>query len=87
MGRGKAERLVGYTGIMTKAEIQYQALELSEPERLELAEALWASISDPDALPLPQWQRALLEERLATSESEEGRDWEEIRAEIWPPGK
>ena len=72
---------------MTKTEIQRKALELPETERLELAEAIWASLSDPNSLPLQEWQRGLLEERLTASESEEGRDWEEIRAEIWPPGK
>ena len=70
---------------MTKAELQRQALELPENERLELADTIWASLSDPDALPLPAWQRDLLDERLASSEAEEGRDWEEVRAEIWPP--
>jgi putative addiction module component (TIGR02574 family) len=69
---------------MTKAEIERQVLELPETERLEIAEAIWTSLSNPDALPLPQWQRELLDERLASSEAEEGRDWEEVRAEIWP---
>jgi hypothetical protein len=32
----------------------------------------------------PQWQRDRLDERLASSESEEGRDWEDLKAEIWP---
>ena len=70
---------------MTKAELQRQALELPENERLELADTIWASLSDPDALSLPAWQRDLLDERLASSEAEEGRDWEEVRAKIWPP--
>lgn len=69
---------------MTKAEIQRQVLELPERERMELAETIWASIGNPDSLPLPDWQRALLDERLASSADEDGRDWEEIRAEIWP---
>ncbi len=83
----RAQRLVGYTDRMTKAEIQRQILEMPERDRLELAEAIWATIREPDALPLPGWQRDLLGERLAASESEEGRDWEDIRAELWPPGK
>ena len=70
---------------MTKAELQRQALELPENERLELADTIWASLSDPDVLSLPTWQRDLLDERLASSEAEEGGDWEEVRAEIWPP--
>jgi putative addiction module component (TIGR02574 family) len=69
---------------MTKLEIQHKVLELPEEDRLELAEAIWASVSNPDAFPLPPWQRELLAERLADSREEEGRDWEEVRAEIWP---
>lgn len=72
---------------MTKAEIRRQLLELPENERLELADAVWASLENPDALELPAWQRDLLDDRLAGSETEEGRDWEEVRAEIWPSAK
>lgn len=70
---------------MTKAEIQRQVMELPEDERLEIAETIWSSVGNPDALPLPAWQRDLLDERLASLESEEGRDWEDVKAEIWPP--
>ena len=69
---------------MTKAEIQRQVMELSEQERLEVAEAIWASLDDPDARPLPSWQRDLLNERLASAGTEEGRDWDDVKAEIWP---
>jgi putative addiction module component (TIGR02574 family) len=75
---------LSYTVAMTKAEIQRQVLDLPEEERLEVAEAIWASLDDQQALPLPQWQRELLDERLASSEGEEGRDWEDLKAEIWP---
>jgi putative addiction module component (TIGR02574 family) len=69
---------------MTKVEIQQQVMELPEEERLEIADAIWASLGDPDSMPVPQWQRDLLDERLASSVGEEGRDWEDIKAEIWP---
>lgn len=72
---------------MTKTEIQRKVLELPESERLEVAEAIWASLDRRDALPLPDWQRQLLDERLAGSMDEEGRDWEDIRSEIWPSSK
>ena len=42
---------------------------------------------DPDAVPLPQWQRDLLDERLSSVDTEEGRDWEEIKAGIWPEAR
>ncbi len=67
---------------MSKAEIQRQVMELPGEARIEIAEAIWSSLGDPDAVPLPQWQRDLLNERLASAETEEGRDWEEIKAEI-----
>lgn len=79
-------RLV-YTEAMTKAEIQRQVLELPEEERLEIAETIWSSLDNPDVLPLPAWQRDLLDERRASLESEEGRDWEDVKAEIWPPNR
>lgn len=69
---------------MTKIEIQQQALSLPEEERLEVAEAIWASLGDPDALPLPEWQQRLLDERLAASEGDEGTDWEDVKAKLWP---
>lgn len=69
---------------MTKAEIQRQVMELPEGDRLEVADAIWASLDDPDSHPLPSWQRELLDERLASSEAEMGRDWDEVKAEIWP---
>lgn len=72
---------------MSKSEIQRQVMELPERERLEIADAIWASLESPDDVPLPQWQRDLLDERLASAESEEGRDWEEIKAEIWPQAR
>jgi putative addiction module component (TIGR02574 family) len=72
---------------MTIAEIKRQVMELQEEERLEVAEAIWASLDNPDARPLPSWQRDLLDERLASLETEEGRDWEDIKAEIWPTSR
>jgi putative addiction module component (TIGR02574 family) len=70
---------------MTKAEIERRVMELPEKERLEIAETIWSSLESPDALPLPSWQRDLLNERRASLETEEGRDWEDVKAEIWPP--
>lgn len=80
---GKVPQVL-YTRKMTRIELERRVLELPEEERLEVAEAIWASLDDPDAVPTLPWQRELIAERLAESETEEGRDWEEIRAEIWP---
>lgn len=76
-----------YNGAMTKIEIRQQVMELPEAERLEIADAIWSSLDDPDTLPLPQWQRDLLDERLASIDTEEGRDWEDVKAEIWPANR
>jgi hypothetical protein len=36
---------------------------------------------------LPEWQRELLDERLAAGDDEPSKDWEDVMAEIWPaPG-
>jgi putative addiction module component (TIGR02574 family) len=70
---------------MTKAELERQVLELPEDERLQVAEAIWASLSE--ARSLPEWQRELLDERLAAGETEPSKDWEDVKAEIWPPSR
>jgi putative addiction module component (TIGR02574 family) len=70
---------------MTRSEIQRTALELPVEERQELVEVLWESLeSDPG--PLPDWQRQLLDERLAALEAspEEGTVWEVVEKRIWP---
>lgn len=72
---------------MTKVELKQHVMELPEEDRLEVADAIWASLSNPDALPLPEWQKNLLDERLSSLETEEGRDWEDIKAEIWPANR
>lgn len=73
---------------MTKTELKKQALQLPERELLQLAAELWASIDDPNAyqddLPLPQWQKDLLDERLEESKDDPGKPWEQVEAEIWP---
>lgn len=72
---------------MTKAEIQQQALELPPEEREELASALWESLeAEPTAL--PDWQRRLLDQRLASLDEnpEEGAPWDEVEKRIWPEG-
>lgn len=73
---------------MTKTAVKTQALQLPERERLQLAEELWASVADPNDYPdeilLPQWQKDLLDERLAESKDDPGKPWEQVKAEIWP---
>jgi len=73
---------------MTKTELQRAVLELPERDRLQLAEELWASVSDPnvyaEVLQVPQWQKDLLDERLEETRDDPGKPWEQVKAEIWP---
>ncbi len=54
---------------MTKAEIQAAALKLPPEERAELMEALNLSFLEE---PLADWQKQLLDERLAEDERDPG---------------
>jgi putative addiction module component (TIGR02574 family) len=73
---------------MKSAEIR-KLLELPATERMELAQILWDSL-EPDEeirfLPVPDWQRQILDERLADLEANPGdeQSWEEVKAELWP---
>jgi hypothetical protein len=58
---------------MATSEVQQQAGESSE--------------DNSNARAIPSWQRDLLDERLASAGTEEGRDWDEVKAEIWPPAR
>jgi putative addiction module component (TIGR02574 family) len=70
---------------MTKAEIQQEAMRLPPEERQELVEALWESL-EREPVDLPDWQRRVLDERLAELEAnpDEGSSWEQVEARIWP---
>ncbi|MCY4074651.1 MAG: addiction module protein [Acidobacteria bacterium] len=47
-----------------KSDIQREALDLPARERIELVVKLWGSLA-PDEVPVPDWQRDLIRERLA----------------------
>lgn len=74
----------GRVQIMNTAA-KFDITTLTIPERLELMEALWDSlIESPDALPLSDAQRAVLDQRLAAYEKNptEGSRWNDVRARI-----
>ncbi len=59
--------------------------QLSIEERLEIAEAIWDSVvRDVEASPLPEWQRAELERRMADSVANPDavRPWADVEAEV-----
>jgi len=73
---------------MKSAEIQ-KLLELPADERMELAQILWESVEPEDEtrfLAIPDWQRRVLDERLANIERNpnDEQTWEEVKAELWP---
>jgi putative addiction module component (TIGR02574 family) len=73
---------------MKSAEIQ-KLLDLPIDERMELAQILWESVDPEDEarfLSIPDWQRRILDERLADIERNPGDEqtWEEVKAELWP---
>ena len=66
---------------MTKRELEEEALKLPIEDRVELMESLHLSVLDA---PLPDWQRDLLDTRLAAHERDpEGTlSWEEVKASL-----
>jgi putative addiction module component (TIGR02574 family) len=73
------------SAMMTKAELQSEALQLPVEDRLELAEVLWESLEQEPAQPeLPTWQREVLDERLAADDAapEAGSPWQEVKKRI-----
>lgn len=68
-----------------KQNLVAEILELPLNERVKLIEAIWDSISAvPEALPLTQWQREELDQRLAEYEADpdSGSTLEEVFARI-----
>ena len=73
---------------MTKAQVQRQALELPPEDRIDLAVEIWDSLSAKD-IPVPDWQRELIHERLAELEGVDSKDrstpWNEVLERVFPP--
>ena len=58
---------------------------LSVPERMELLDDVWASlVEQPDRVPVPEWHREVLDERLAAHQKDPdaARPWKEVKAAI-----
>lgn len=70
---------------MGKQELVAEILSLPVEERMELVEAIWASISAvPDAIPLTDWQKKELDRRLEemAADPDGGLTMEEVFAAI-----
>ena len=60
-----------------------EILKLSLQEKIMAVEAIWDSIAEEaDALPVPQWQKEIIEERLRHYDPASGKSWEEVKAAI-----
>ncbi len=72
--------------MLAKSEIQRQALNLSAQERIELVVDLWDSLA-PGEIPVPDWQRSLIRDRLAALEGilpeERSASWEAVRKQVF----
>jgi putative addiction module component (TIGR02574 family) len=59
--------------------------ELSADEKLEYVQALWEHVAErPDEVPVPDWHRHVVAERLAAHRRGEmtARSWPEVRDEL-----
>ena len=58
-----------------------EILRLPPDQRLQLVEDIWESLAaSPADVPVPEWHRVLLEERLADPGEEPSRTWDEVQA-------
>jgi putative addiction module component (TIGR02574 family) len=58
---------------------------LSVEEQIDYLQDLWDRIAaQPDQVPVPDWHKEILTERLAAyrKNQDEGKSWEEVEAEI-----
>lgn len=59
--------------------------DLSAEEKLDYVLALWDRITSTEPeIPVPEWHREVVEERLAEHEAnpDDGEDWKVLRAEL-----
>ena len=72
--------------MLAKSEIHKEALNLPVRERIELVVELWDSLA-PTEIPIPDWQRDLIHERLAALDDlppdERSTPWEATRKRIF----
>ena len=68
---------------MTRAQLAQEALRLPADERFEMAELLLESLDDVE-IPLQDWHKALLDERLteANANPERFECWDDIKDEV-----
>jgi len=58
---------------------------LSVDEQIDYVQSLWDRIAaQPEEVPVPDWHREIVHERLATHRADkgQGKEWEEVEREI-----
>jgi putative addiction module component (TIGR02574 family) len=68
---------------MVDQALKVKAMGLSAPDRLELVEALWDSLSNQD-IPITASEKALLDARLAEADAHPDAEssWTEVQARL-----
>ena len=59
--------------------------DLSVDEQLDYVQSLWDRIAaQPESLPVPDWHRRVLEDRLAAHQADPGNvvPWEDVREDL-----
>lgn len=58
--------------------------ELSLDEKIDYVESLWDQVVEHSSIPIPEWHRELLQERLEAFRDDPaaGRTWDEVRADL-----
>lgn len=65
---------------MSNRPLRDEVLHLPPAERLQLVEEIWASLAQsPEEVPVPEWHRDLLDERLADPAEQPTRTWEQVQ--------
>lgn len=56
---------------------------LTAEEQIDYVQSLWDHIAaHPEQVPVPDWHRQILSERLASYQASAGKSWEEFEKEV-----
>jgi putative addiction module component (TIGR02574 family) len=73
---------------MTPKTLLEEILRLPVDQRLQLVEDIWDSIAaTPEAVPVPAWHKAELDQRLDHPEPGPSLSWNEVRAKLHRPDR
>jgi putative addiction module component (TIGR02574 family) len=75
-----ANRARNHFPAMSQRPLRDEILQLPPAERLRLVEEIWESLAQsPDVVPVPDWHRELLDDRLADPAEQATRTWEQVQ--------